>query len=136
MDKSFMEKPACQNIDVHFFQTRNPLEWKARLEVGDQTFVVGPANIATILNNVANLVRTEAAYADLQVHGPDEIKKAMEPTPQQKAAQAGRRERAKKELAAKEEAAKSPMDHGFWIEASEEAYGRDKPSEQHQPKPE
>ncbi len=96
---NFMEKPACQNIDVHYYQTRNPLEWKARIEVGTQTFTVGPANIATILNNVANLVRTEAAYADLKVHGPDEISKAMEPSEFQKEAQKRRRERAQKERA-------------------------------------
>lgn len=133
---NFMEKSACQNIDVHVFQTRNPLEWKARVVCGTQTFTIGPANIATVLNNVANLVRTEAAYADLKVHGPEEIEKATAPSPYQKAAQTRRRARAQKEQQERDEAAKSQSADSVWVEACEEAYGRGKPDEQHQPKPE
>lgn len=99
-----MTKPPCQNIDVYFYQTRNALAWKARVVCGSQTFTIGPANIATVLNNVANLVRTEAAYADLQVYGPEAIGKALEPTAPQKEAQARRRERARKERADSERA--------------------------------
>lgn len=124
MDETFLLKPACQNIDVHFFQTRNPLEWKARIVAGTKTYVVGPANISTVMNNVANFVRSESAYADLKVHGPEELNKAMEPTPYQKAAQQRRRERAKKEQAERDEEAKKTAVDTFWIEASEEAYGR------------
>lgn len=64
-----MTKPPCQNIDVKVFQFREPGQWKARILVGEDEFVVGPANIASIMNNVANFIRTEAAYADLKVHG-------------------------------------------------------------------
>lgn len=65
----FLEKPANQNIDVHFFQTRVPAEWKARVEFGGKTYTIGPASMVAIINNVANLVSMEAAYADLKVHG-------------------------------------------------------------------
>lgn len=73
-----LKKLACQNIDVTFFQGRNALEWNARIDCGEDRFYIGPANIATVLNNVANLVRTEAAYADLKVHGPEEIQAASQ----------------------------------------------------------
>jgi hypothetical protein len=64
-----MEKLPNQNIDVQIWQTRTPNEWKARVQLSSkETFVIGPANIASILANVTNLVRIEANYADLYVH--------------------------------------------------------------------
>lgn len=61
--------PAAQNIDIHVYQTHIPLEWKARIVWGEKTITVGPANIVSILANVSNFVRLEAAYADIKVHG-------------------------------------------------------------------
>ena len=105
---NFMEKPACQNVDVHFYQTRNPTEWKARIVCYPLTHEFGPATIGTLLNNVANFVRNEAAYADLKVHGSVALLAAASKTEAQKEAQTLRRSRAQKALQEREEAAKDP----------------------------
>jgi len=60
-----------QNIDVHFWQTRVPNEWKARVVLSTKSHVIGPASIAAVIMNVMNLVRVEAMYADIKVHGLD-----------------------------------------------------------------
>lgn len=92
-----LKKLACQNIDVTFFQGRNALEWNARVDCGEDRFYIGPANIATVLNNVANLVRTESAYADLKVHGPEEIQAQREERARPRTTRELREAREKKE---------------------------------------
>jgi hypothetical protein len=75
-----LTKPANQNLDVRFTQTRDPLQWYATIKMGPkETFKIGPANIAALLNNVANLIRTECAYSDLKVHGPEACEEAAKP---------------------------------------------------------
>lgn len=64
-----LTKKPSQNIDVKYFQSRDPHNWMARINTLEEEFLIGPASITTLLNNVANLVRSEATYADLKVHG-------------------------------------------------------------------
>lgn len=72
MDDLMTKKPR-QNIDVKYFQSRDPHNWMARINTLEEEFLIGPASITTLLNNVANLVRSEATYADLKVHGAPDV---------------------------------------------------------------
>ncbi len=112
-----LKKPACQNIDVTFFQGRNALEWNARVDCGEDRFYIGPANIATVLNNIANLVRTEAAYADLKVHGPEAVEAARVTRPMKMSEARVRRAEKERDRAAAEETTVAVL-------ACEEEYGR------------
>lgn len=79
-----LEKAPNQNIDVEFFQTREPSEWKARIRCGKEEYVIGPAKIGSILNNVANFVSMESTYADLLVHGAEAVLTANPTRPRKK----------------------------------------------------
>ena len=68
MDESLFTKTARQNMDVRYYQTREQGMWKACVTLGPgETFVIGPSNISAVMAGVANLVRTEAFYADLKM---------------------------------------------------------------------
>jgi len=63
-------KPASQNVDVHFFQTRNPGEWKARVVVSKkEVHMFGPCDMRALLVNVDKFLILESTYTDILVHG-------------------------------------------------------------------
>lgn len=65
---TFKAATPAQNIDVQFFQTRNAGEWKARVKLRHETLIFGPCSMKTLAINVAQLLKSEAAYADAVVH--------------------------------------------------------------------
>jgi hypothetical protein len=111
-----MDKPANTSVQVWFFRTRNPLEWKARIECGKERFYVGPGSIRSVLNNVANFVQLEATYTDVTTNSEEEIAAARKPA---KDRQTRLRARAEKE---RELAAAQSTDVA--VLACEEEYGR------------
>lgn len=67
-------KPASQNIDVHFFQTRVPGEWKARLVVSKKEVrMFGPSDMRSLMVNVDKFLAIETLYTDVLVHGEEAI---------------------------------------------------------------
>lgn len=69
---TFKAATPAQNIDVQYFQTRVPGDWKARVYVRDEVLVFGPCSIQALTINVANFLRAEAKYADAMVHATEE----------------------------------------------------------------
>lgn len=61
--------PVHQHFAVEFFQSREPNDWRARITLGDEVLVIQNAPIDSILRNVANVVRQQAYYANLMIHG-------------------------------------------------------------------
>lgn len=67
-------KPAVQNIDVKFYQCRTPGDWMARVIMSaKEQYVLGPADMRSLLANVGNLVAIESKYADVIVHGENAV---------------------------------------------------------------
>lgn len=62
-----------QVIDVMFFQGREANSWRARIHVDGKKFYIGPADIGSLMANVGNFIRSEAAYADARVHIPESL---------------------------------------------------------------
>lgn len=62
-------KSTNQVVDVLFFQGREANMWRARVHADGKKFYIGPADISSLMANIGNFMRGEAAYADARVHG-------------------------------------------------------------------